>query len=189
MNKGFSIALVVIILVIVIAIVAISSYNGLVVKREEVDTQYANLDTVLQRRADLIPNLVNTVKGYVSHEESVIKDITDARAKLVNSSTASEQAEANAELTEKINALMVVVENYPDLKASTNFTQLSDELAGTENRISTARMDYNDAVKEYNTSIKKFPTSTFANMFGFEAATYFEATETGKEVPTVDFGE
>jgi len=189
MNKGFSIALVVILLVIVVAIVAISSYNGLVVKQEEVNTQYANLDTVLQRRADLIPNLVNTVKGYVSHEESVIKDITDARTKLLNSNTASEQAEANAELTEKINALMVVVENYPDLKASTNFTQLSDELAGTENRISTARMDYNAAVKDYNTTIKKFPNSTFANMFGFEAAAYFEATEQGKEVPTVDFGE
>jgi len=189
MNKGFSMALVVILLIVVMVIVAISSYNGLVVKREEVDTQYANLDTVLQRRADLIPNLVNTVKGFVSHEENIIKEITDARAKLTNSSNVSEQAEANAELTEKINALMVVVENYPDLKASTNFTQLSDELAGTENRISTARMDYNNAVKEYNTSIKKFPTSTFANMFGFEAATYFEATEKGREVPVVDFGE
>lgn len=189
MKKGFSIALVVIILIIVIAIVAVSSYNGLVEKQENVDTQYANLDVVLQRRVDLIPNLVNTVKGYMSHEESVIEDITDARTKLLNSSTVSEQAEANAELTEKINALMVVVENYPDLKASSNFTQLSDELAGTENRISTARMDYNEAVKEYNTSIKKFPNSTFASMFGFEAATYFEATETGKEVPTVDFSE
>lgn len=189
MKKGFSIVLVIILLVIVIAISAISSYNGLVEKQENVETQYANLDVVLQRRADLIPNLVNTVKGYMSHEESVIEDITDARTKLVNSNTVSDKAEANDELTEKINALMVVVENYPDLKASQNFTQLSDELAGTENRISTARMDYNAAVKEYNTSIKKFPNSTFANMFGFEKATYFETTEENKEAPVVDFGE
>lgn len=187
MKKGFNIVLIIILLVVVIAIVAITSYNGLVVKQENVETQYSNLDVVLQRRADLIPNLVNTVKGYTTHEESVIEDVTNARIKLVNSNTISDKAEANAELSEKINALMVVVENYPDLKSSQNFIQLSDELAGTENRISTARYDYNNAVKEYNTCIKKFPNSIFANMFGFETATYFEATEASKEVPTVDF--
>lgn len=187
MKKGFSVVLAIVLVAIVIAIVAINSYNGLVVKQENVETQYANLDVVLQRRADLIPNLVNTVKGYALHEENIIKGITDARTKLVNSNSISDKADANAELTEKINALMLLVENYPDLKSSQNFIQLSDELAGTENRISTARMDYNAAVKEFNTSIKKFPNSTFANMFGFKAATYFEANEKGKEVPTVDF--
>lgn len=189
MKKGISIGLIVIFLIIVIAIVAISSYNGLVNKQADVEEMYANLDVVLQRRADLIPNLVNTVKGYASHEENIINLISDARTKLINSSDISDKAEANAELTKQIDALMVVVENYPDLKASQNFIQLSDELAGTENRISTARMDYNTAVKSYNTSIKKFPNSTFANMFGFESAKYFEANESSKEVPTVDFGE
>ena len=187
MKKGFSIVLVIILLVIVIAISAISSYNGLVEKQENVETQYANLDVVLQRRADLIPNLVNTVKGYMSHEESVIEDITDARTKLVNSNTVSDKAEANDELTEKINALMVVVENYPDLKANTNFINLQDELAGTENRISTARRDYNDAVKSYNSLIIKFPNNILASMFKFEKAEYFKADEGKTEVPDVEF--
>lgn len=189
MKKGFSIGLVIVLLVIIIAIVAVSSYNGLVDKQANVEGKYADLDVVLQRRADLIPNLVNTVKGYASHEEKIINSISEARTKLLNSSDISDKAEANNELTKQIDALMVIVENYPDLKSSQNFIQLSDELAGTENRISTARMDYNSAVKTYNASIKKFPTSTFANMFGFEAAEYFEADESSKEVPTVDFSE
>ena len=161
--------------------------NGIVTKREAVDTAYSNLDVTLQRRADLIPNLVNTVKGYTSHETAAIEQVTNARTKYLNSSTTDEKIEANNEISKALSNLLVVVENYPDLKASTNFTQLSDELSGTENRIAVARRDYNDAVKTYNLSIKKFPNSILAGMFGFENATYFEASESSKDVPNVSF--
>lgn len=129
---------------------------------------------MLQRRADLIPNLVNTVKGYTSHEDAIIDKITTARENLNKAKTVEEKSEANDELSSALNSLMVVVENYPDLKASENFINLQDELAGTENRIAVARKDYNDAVKSYNTSIKKFPGSIFAGMFAFDSKTYFE---------------
>lgn len=186
--KKSSIILIVIIAIVVIIIAAIAGgYNGLVGKKENVDTQMSNLDVMLQRRADLIPNLVNTVKGYTSHETEIINSITDARAKLVGSSTIQDKANANQELSTALNALMVVVENYPDLKSSQNFIQLSDELAGTENRIATARRDYNESVKTYNTSIKKFPTNIMASIFNFEQATYFEATEASQQVPSVQF--
>ncbi len=182
-----------IILICVIAIVAIlvmffiSSYNGIVSKNEEVESSLSNLDVMLQRRADLIPNLVNTVKGYTNHENEIIEKVTEARTKLVNASSVEEKSNANNELSSSLNALMVVVENYPDLKSSENFTQLSDELAGTENRIAVARKDYNNAVKNFNTTIIKFPSNIVANMFGFEKATYFEAEETSLEVPNVNF--
>ena len=166
---------------------AISGYNGMVSKREVVDSSLSDLDVMLQRRADLIPNLVNTVKGYTNHETEIIDKITDARAKLVNASSIEEKSNANKELSDSLNALMVVVENYPDLKSSANFTQLSDELAGTENRIAVARKDYNDAVKSFNTTIIKFPNNLFAGMFGFEKAVYFEADESSREVPNVNF--
>lgn len=181
-------ALIIIVAIIaIIAIFCIGQYNGMVTKQENVDSKYGDLDTMLQRRADLIPNLVNTVKGYASHEDEVINKITEARTKLTGAKTVEEKSAANDELTASLNALMVVVENYPDLKSSENFIQLQDELAGTENRIAVARKDYNDAVKSYNTAIKKFPGSMFAGMFGFESRPYFEATETAKEVPTVNF--
>lgn len=142
---------------------------------------------MLQRRADLIPNLVSTVKGYTSHENEIIDKVTDARKKLVNASSIEEKSNANNELSSSLNALMVIVENYPDLKSSENFKQLSDELAGTENRIAVARKDYNNSVKKLNTSIKKFPNNILAGMFGFEQATYFEADEKSSEVPSVKF--
>ena len=183
--KKFLVGLVAVIAVI--ALFCIGQYNGLVTRSENVDSKYADLDTMLQRRADLIPNLVNTVKGYTSHEDEIIDKITTARANLNKAKTIEEKQEANDELTASLNSLMVVVENYPDLKASENFINLQDELAGTENRIAVARKDYNDAVKSYNTSIKKFPGSIFAGMFGFDQRAYFEATETGKEVPSVNF--
>lgn len=174
-------------IIAIIAILCISGYNGMVSKKESVESALSDLDVMLQRRADLIPNLVSTVKGYTSHENETIDKITAARAKLVNASSIEEKSSANNELTSSLNALMVVVENYPDLKASQNFIQLSDELAGTENRIAVARKDYNNAVKEYNLTIKKLPNNIFAGMFGFEQATYFEADKTSTEVPNVSF--
>lgn len=177
----------VIAIIAIIAIIMISGYNGMVSKQENVESALSDLDVMLQRRADLIPNLVSTVKGYASHETEIINKITEARTKLVNASSVEEKSTANDELTSSLNALMVVVENYPDLKSSQNFIQLSDELAGTENRIAVARKDYNNAVKTLNTTIKKFPNNLLAGMFGIEQAIYFEADASSAEVPDVSF--
>ena len=185
--KKSSIGILVVIAIIIIIAMLISSYNGIVSKAEEVDNKFATIDTQLQRRADLIPNLVNTVKGYAKQEQEVINSVTEARAKLAGATTVADKAKADDELTSALNRLMVVVENYPDLKSSQNFIQLSDELAGTENRIATARRDYNEAVKEYNLKIKKFPTNLMAGMFGYEQREYFEASEQSKEAPNVNF--
>ena len=177
-----------ILLVVVILIGSlISKYNSLVTLDEEVTNKYATIDVQLQRRADLIPNLISTVKGYMAHEQEVIDSITEARANLKSASGVKETAEANEQLTTALNNLLVVVENYPTLKADTQFTALQDELAGTENRISVARKDYNDAVKQFNSTIKKFPNNLFANMLGFEVKEYFEASENANEVPNVSF--
>ncbi len=177
----------VIAIIVIIAIMAIAGYNGMVSKKEAVDSALSDLDVMLQRRADLIPNLVSTVKGYTNHENEVIDKITEARAKLTSANSVEEKSKANNELSSSLNALMVVVENYPDLKSSENFKQLSDELAGTENRIAVARKDYNNSVKTLNTTIKKFPNNIIAGMFGFEKAEYFEADESSSEVPNVNF--
>ena len=187
MKKSNMGLIIVIVIVVLIGIMIMSSYNGIVSLSEDVDSKYATIDTYLQRRADLIPNLVSTVKGYTQHEEKIINSITEAREKMTSAKNVTEKAEANDELTTALNNLMVVVENYPDLKASQNFIQLSDELAGTENRIATARKDYNDAVQKYNAKIKKFPTKMIAGMFNFDAKDYFQASEGSKEVPSVQF--
>ncbi len=186
MKKGMIIAIVVG-LVVILGIVLISANNNLVSMEAEVDAAMANIDTNLQRRADLIPNLVNTVKGYAAHEQEAIDSVTEARANLTGASTVEEKAEADSALTAALNNLLVIVENYPDLKASANFTQLADELAGTENRIATARRDYNSAVQSYNTAIRKFPTSLIASLFGFTQKEYFQASEGAQTVPNVEF--
>ena len=180
---------IIVVVVILVAIIAglVSNYNGVVSLSEEVDNKFATIDTMLQRRADLIPNLVNTVKGYTNQEQAVIDSVTDARAKLAGANSVGEKANADQELSTALSNLLVVVENYPDLKSSQNFINLSDELAGTENRIATARKDYNDAVKEYNTKIKRFPTNIVSGMFGYGEKEYFQASEGREEVPTVDF--
>lgn len=162
MKKSNIILITVIAIIAIIVIFLVGSYNGLVSKSEAVDTELSNLDVMLQRRADLIPNLVNTVKGYTTHETEIINSITDAREKLINANSLEEKSNANNELTSSLNALMVVVENYPDLKSSQNFIQLSDELAGTENRVAVARRDYNSAVKNYNLKVKTFPGNILA---------------------------
>ena len=187
MNKGLITGGIVIGIIILVVIMFSSTYNSLVSKQEDVEGKLANISVQLERRADLIPNLVSTVKGYTTHEKEVIDSITTSREKLLGASGAEEMAEANQELSNAINNLLVIVENYPDLKANTNFIQLQDELAGTENRISVARNDYNEAVKVYNKEIKLFPKNILASMFGFEEKEYFEAKENSNEVPEVSF--
>ncbi|MDO4730110.1 MAG: LemA family protein [Candidatus Saccharibacteria bacterium] len=191
-KKGvISVALIVILAIVaivgILAASVIGTYNSLATSREAVTSKAADIDTVLQRRADLIPNLVNTVKGFTQHEDEVIEKITTAREHLVNAQSLEEKSAANAELTSGLNALMVIVENYPDLKSSENFIALQDELSGTENRIATARHDYNEVAKTYNTKIQTFPSNIIAGMFNFEKAAYFEADDSAKEVPVVDF--
>lgn len=187
MKKSTIILISVIAVIAIIVIFLIGSYNGLVKKSEAIDTNLSNLDVMLQRRTDLVPNLVSTVKGYTDHETEIVNSITDAREKLVNAKSVEDKSKANDELTSSLNALMVVVENYPDLKSSENFINLADELSGTENRIAVARKDYNDSVKEYNLKVKSFPGNIIAGMFGFEQKEYFEATDASREVPNVNF--
>lgn len=188
MKKSFGPIIAIIgVIVILIAIVA-SSYNGLVSMREEVDEKWSQVENVLKRRADLIPNLVNTVKGYASHEEGVLTEVTKARSGIETAKNPKEMAEANDQLTNAISKLNFVVEKYPELKADKNFTQLMDELSGTENRIAVERQRYNEVVKKYNTKIKRFPTSIIAGIFNFDARDYFKASEQDKETPVVDFG-
>jgi len=187
MKKGLITGLVIVGIILVIGVVLGTTYNGLVGKSEEVESKYADISVQLERRADLIPNLVSTVKGYMKHEQSVIDSVTKARENLVNADNAEDLAAANQELTTALNNLFVIVENYPELKSNTNFIQLQDELAGTENRIAVARKDYNDVVKEYNKEVKIFPKNIVATMFGFSEKEYFEAKETSLEVPNVSF--
>ncbi len=176
-------------LLVVILVVGwgVSTYNGLVDGEQAVQTQASNIETQLQRRSDLIPNLVNTVKGYAAHEEEIFTALAEARAKLSGATSLEEMDEANGELTSALNRLMVIVENYPDLKADQNFIGLQDELAGTENRIAQARRDYNDAVQAYNVKIRRFPSNIIAGMFGFEPAELFESSEGADSVPEVSF--
>ncbi len=175
------------IVVAVLLIFGVSSYNGLVNAEANVDNAAADIGVQLTRRADLVPNLVNTVKGYAAHEEEIYTALADARAKLAGSKSAEETIEAGMELDAALSRLLVVVENYPDLKASQNFQALQDELAGTENRIAVARRDYNNAVKTYNVKIRRFPASILAGLFGFESRTMYEAPASDSETPVVDF--
>ena len=187
---GKNIAIIAIIAVVLILIVSfVSSYNSLATKREETEEKLSVIDVQLKRRADLIPNLVNTVKGYAKHETEAIDAVTEARTKYGSAGTTEEKAMADAQLSSAISRLLVIAEAYPDLKADANFRQLSDELAGTENRIAVARKDYNEAAKEYNNNTIKFPSNIIAGMFGFEKVTYFEASEADRELPTVDFND
>ena len=186
-KKGLIIIAVIAAVVVLLGIFLISTNNNLVSMETKVDAAFANIDTNLQRRADLIPNLVNTVKGYAAHEQAALDSVTEARAQLAGATTVEDKAEADSALTAALNNLLVIVENYPDLKASANFIQLSDELAGTENRIAIARRDYNDAVQEYNTAIRKVPGNLIAGLFGFEKRDYFEASAGAQDVPSVEF--
>ena len=174
-------------LVLITIFSVVGSYNGLVSSGTTVENKFSQIDVDLQRRADLIPNLVTTVKGYAAHEKAVIKSIADARSNLVGARTPAEKSQANGELTGALSKLLVIVENYPNLKADTQFSKLMDELAGSENRISVARRDYNEAVTTYNVKIRRFPTSILASSFGFDKRDFFKGTEGSNQVPDVKF--
>ena len=188
-RKGVSgIVIAIIAIIAVLAIFLIPSYNGLVKQKEQLDESYAQVQNVVQRRADLIPNLVNTVKGYSKHEKDTLTEVTEARAGIQNAKGPKELADANEQMSQAIRNINVVAESYPELKADKQFSQLMDELAGTENRISVERKNYNNEVKDYNTKVKSFPTSIFASMMGFEKAEYFEADASAQNAPKVNFG-
>ncbi len=176
----------IIIAVLVIAVIAI--YNGLVSARLKVDNAWSQIDVQLQRRFDLIPNFVETVKGYMQHESETFEKIAALRTSWANSSTVGEKAKLDGELSEALKTIMAVSENYPDLKASANFTQLSEELRNTENKISFSRQFYNDSVTMYNTKLELFPSNIIANMFNFKPRELFEAeSEEARKNVKVDF--
>jgi LemA protein len=188
MSKG----LIVIIVLILIALVVFGQYvsvrNTLVTKNEAVKASWSQVDIVLQRRADLIPNLVETVKGIAKQEQTVFGDIAKARSQLLSAGTPSEKIAANQQLDGALGRLLAIAENYPQLKSNENFLRLQDELAGTENRIAVERKRYNDTLQDYNTYIQKFPANIFARWAGFKPnEAYFTAAEGSRQVPKVDF--
>lgn len=187
MNKSLKILLTIIVILAILIIPIVSSYNNLVNLEQQVNAASSNIDTQLQRRSDLIPNLVNTVKGYATHEKDIYTDIANARSKLAGATNVTDEANADAELSSALSRLLVVVENYPELKANSNFKDLTVELEGTENRITIARQDYNNAVTKYNTKRRKFPTTIIASMFNFEEKPLYKASNGASEVPSVDF--
>ena len=179
--------LIIIAVVAVIAVYGFSTYNGLVTREAEVDNQWANVESKLQRRYDLVPNLVSSVEGSMQQEKEVFGDISEARSKMAGASTVKETQDASNEMETALSRLLVVMENYPELKSNENVKTLMTQLEGTENRISVERDRYNKAVKNYNVSIKKFPKSLIANMSGFDQKDYFEATEGAEKAPEVKF--
>jgi len=189
MSKG----LIVVIILALIALVAFGQYigvrNTLVTKNEAVKASWSQVDIALQRRADLIPNLVETVKGYATQEQTVFGDIAKARSQLLGASTPAEKIAANNQLDGLVVKVLALQEAYPQLKSNENFMRLQDELAGTENRISLERKRYNDTLQDYNTYVQQFPASLFASWAGFKANdAYFKAAEGSREVPKVNFG-
>jgi LemA protein len=186
------IAVIIVGLLVVVGLVLggslIGSKNELVTEREAIKGAWSQVDVVLQRRADLIPNLVETVKGFAKHEETAIDSVTSARAALGGAQTPKEKIDANSKLDSALSRLLVVVENYPNLKANENFMRLQDELSGTENRIAVERRKYNETVQKYNTDIELFPKNIAASMFGFKREdAYFQADAASKQAPKVKF--
>ena len=191
--KGWMIAVAV---VAVLALWGIGSYNSLVSMDEEVNGKWANVETQYQRRSDLIPNLVNTVKGYAKHESETLESVMAARSqatqvKIDPSNCTPQQLaayqKAQGDVTTALGKLLAITENYPDLKANQNFLELQSQLEGTENRINVARKDFNDTAKKYNTSLRRFPRNIVASMFGFEKRNYFEAEAGAEKAPKVEF--
>ena len=186
------------IIAVIVMALSLSScnYNSLVEKEEAVESAWSQVENVYQRRADLIPNLVNTVKGYASHEQATLQSVVDARAKATQITVSADDLTednlkkfqaAQGELQQALGKLLSITENYPDLKANENFRDLQAQLEGTENRITVERQKFNAAVKDYNTSIRKFPTNIYAGWFGFEKKAYFEAQAGAEKAPEVKF--
>lgn len=183
-------------IVVVALLWGCNGYNSLVTMDEGVQNKWANVETQYQRRADLIPNLVNTVKGYAAHEKQTLEGVVKARSEAtavkvdptnLTPEKLAEYQKAQGSLTTALGKLIAIQENYPDLKANENFRELQAQLEGTENRITVARKDFNDAAKDYNTSIRRFPKTVLASLFGFEKKAYFEAAEGAEKAPTVEF--
>lgn len=187
-NTKWIIAGVVIALVLFTGLWVIGTYNGIVSSEENVNQKWANVQSAYQRRADLIPNLVETVKAYSDYEGDVLTQITKARASIGSANTPEELTAADGELSSALSRLLVVVEAYPDLKANENYLSLQDELAGTENRVKVERDNFNNAVRDYNVKIRKFPANMIAGMFGFSQRTMFEADQGSENAPKVNFG-
>lgn len=188
--------IIIIAVIAVIAIYGVSSYNSMVSQEEAVGTAWSNVENQYQRRADLIPNLVNTVKGYAAHEKETFDAVVSARAKATQTTVSIDDLtpekmeayqRAQGEVGSALSRLLAVTENYPELKANENFQTLQAQLEGTENRISVERRNFNDVAREYNTSIRRFPKNIFAGMFGFEKRPYFEAQEGAEKAPEVKF--
>lgn len=188
MKKGLLITLgVIVLLVVILGGTFVSKYNQLVQLDEDVNMALSQIDNQLQRRNDLIPNLVETVKAYAAQEEEIFTAIADARSRLIGATGVQDKAEADAAMEGALSRLLAIAENYPDLKSNQNFIALQDELAGTENRIAFARQDYNTVAADFNRVARSFPMMLFAKMFGFDQAAYFEASEGAENVPKVDF--
>jgi LemA protein len=173
---------------LIAVLTVVSVYNGIVTKHETITASWAQVENVLQRRNDLIPNLVNTVKGYASHEKTVFEDIANVRSQWAKAATVDDKVKAAGAMDSALARLLAVVENYPNLKADQTFLKLQDELAGTENRIAVERMRYNESVRDYNVTVRMFPGNIIAGMYGYKPATeYFKAEEKAKAVPEVKF--
>jgi LemA protein len=189
MSKGLIVVAVLVVIVLALFGQYIGVKNTLVAKDQAVKAAWSQVDIVLQRRADLIPNLVETVKGYAQQEVTVFGDIANARARLLSAQTPTDKIAANGQLDGAIGRLLAISENYPQLKSNENFLRLQDELAGTENRIAVERKRYNDTLQDYNTYVLQFPASIYAGFAGFKQnPAYFQASEGSREVPKVDFG-
>ena len=191
MSKGLKTLLIIVGIIILIIVIPYSfikgTYNNLVTMDESVKGAWAQVENQLQRRYDLIPNYVETVKGYAAHEKEVFVKVTEARSKVAGAGSINEKIQANNQLSSALSRLLVVVERYPELKANTNFIRLQDELAGTENRIAVERRRFNETVKVYNIKIRTFPTNIIAGIFRFEKATFFEVPKERQEAPKVKF--
>jgi len=187
MKKSLKVLLTVLLVILVITIPFVGSYNSMVTSQQKVNTAESNIDAQLQRRSDLIPNVVETVKGYAAQESEIFTQVAESRSKLAGATTTEEKAAADQELTGAVGRLLAISERYPDLKSDQVFRDLTVQLEGTENRISVSRQNFNDAASEYNTSIKRFPRNIVAGMFGFKEKPYFKADEAAKEVPKVEF--
>ena len=196
MKKGVIILIVVAVVVLGIFMWVKSTYNGLVTKQESVESAWSQVENVYQRRADLVPNLVATVKGYAAHEKETLEGVVNARSKATQMSIDPTKLDeeslkkfqsAQGELGNAIGRLLMITENYPDLKANENFKELQAQLEGTENRITVERQKFNESAKEYNTQIRHFPANIIAGMFGFDRKPYFEAKESADEAPKVEF--